>query len=124
MIYINPETKKLIIEIDNTFRPEEELSLIRASIFDLITQRNADFTDSETIFWAVHLIQQLEPSDEQLERMLAEPTQQSKDLKALKKKHFEVSEELRVLKEKQPKKLWEKLPNLVKNELLEVAENQ
>ncbi|QTE22394.1 hypothetical protein [Polaribacter cellanae] len=123
-VHIDTKNKKIVVEIEYDFQPQEDVTLIRDSILDLITQRKEDFNDTETIFWAIHLVKQLELNDEQLKRAFAEPTRVLEDLTALKKKHFETTEELRVLKETPPKEYWQKIPNLVKNDLIEIASNQ
>lgn len=123
-VHIDTKNKKIVIEMEYTFAPQEDISLIKDSILDLITQRDDSFTESETIYWAVHLVKQLELNDEQLKRGFAEPTKVLEDLTELQKKHFETTEELRVLKETPPKEYWQKIPNLVKNDLMEIASNQ
>lgn len=71
---INKEGKVIItLESIEDKNPGLELLLRRQAIYDLICQRESDFNDKDTIYWAVELLKDMDLTEEQLDKVLTVP---------------------------------------------------
>jgi len=67
-VHVNKEGK-LVIEIESRCTISE-LVQYRKAIYDLIGERNEEFTSNEPVYFGIELLRQMEPSEEQLKKAL------------------------------------------------------
>lgn len=98
-VTINTEKNSFVIDCPCNHKPNQEYTLLIENLLDLLQNQDKDLQDNNVNYGVISLIKNLIPTDEQAERMFAEPSETLKALNRLKKENFELGQKLRVLTE-------------------------
>lgn len=102
-VYINPQNKKLTFELsdDSFIEQADRYKRLYTSLLDLLRMQDDNFLNQNTNSEILNFLIEIFPTDEQVERMLSEPQLMTQEIQELKREKHELSEQLRLSKEKQ-----------------------